>query len=66
MLVRFLRKFFHSQLFQVEKIILYNYHITMATILRTASFRLWQKFTKALPFGPILPNIIPVKTKKNL
>lgn len=32
----------------------------MATILRTASFRLWQKFTKALPFGPILPSIIPV------
>lgn len=33
----------------------------MATILRTASFRLWQKFTKALPFGPILPSIIPVQ-----
>lgn len=39
------------------------YHITMATILRTASFRLWQKFTNALPFGPILPNIIPVRTQ---
>lgn len=31
----------------------------MATIRRTASFRLWQKFTSALPFGPILPSIIP-------
>lgn len=37
----------------------------MATILRTASFRLWQKFTKALPFGPILPSIIPVKTQSS-
>lgn len=35
------------------------YQITMATIFRTASFKLWQKFTNALPFGPILPSIIP-------
>ena len=33
--------------------------MTMATIFRTASFRLWQKLTRALPLGPILPNIIP-------
>lgn len=36
--------------------------MTMATILRTASLRLWQKLTKALPLGPILPNMMPVKT----
>lgn len=40
--------------------------MTMATILRTASFRLWQKFTKALPFGPILPNMIPVKIYRTI
>ena len=31
----------------------------MATIFKTASFKLWQKLTKALPLGPILPSIIP-------
>lgn len=36
-----------------------SYQMTMATIFRTASFKLWQKLTKALPLGPILPNIIP-------
>lgn len=35
------------------------YHMTMATILSTASFRLWQKLTRALPFGPILPSMMP-------
>lgn len=38
--------------------------MTIATIFNTASFKLWQKLTKALPLGPILPNIIPgLKTK---
>lgn len=36
-----------------------SYQMTMATIFRTASFKLWQKFTNALPLGPILPSIIP-------
>lgn len=36
----------------------------MATIFKTASFKLWQKLTKALPLGPILPNIIPAFRKK--
>lgn len=36
-----------------------SYQITMATIFKTASFKLWQKLTKALPLGPILPSIIP-------
>lgn len=36
-----------------------SYQMTMATIFKTASFKLWQKLTKALPLGPILPNIIP-------
>lgn len=31
----------------------------MATIFKTASFKLWQKLTKALPLGPILPSMIP-------
>lgn len=38
--------------------------MTMATIFKTASFKLWQKLTKALPFGPILPSIIPRWKKK--
>lgn len=38
-----------------------SYQITMATIFKTASFKLWQKLTRALPLGPILPNIIPVR-----
>lgn len=36
-----------------------SYQMTMATIFRTASFKLWQKLTSALPLGPILPSIIP-------
>lgn len=38
--------------------------MTMATILRTASFRLWQKLTRAAPLGPILPNMIPAGTQR--
>lgn len=38
--------------------------MTMATILSTASFRLWQKLTRALPFGPILPSMMPADTEK--
>lgn len=37
----------------------------MATIFRTASFKLWQKLTKALPLGPILPNMIPAVNMAN-
>lgn len=42
-----------------------SYQITMATIFRTASFKLWQKLTRALPLGPILPNMIPTVNKVN-
>lgn len=35
--------------------------MTIATIFSTASFRLWQKLTSALPLGPILPNIMPAQ-----
>lgn len=43
-----------------------SYQMTMATIFSTASFTLWQKLTRALPLGPILPNMIPgFKEKKN-
>ncbi len=35
--------------------------MTIATIFSTASLRLWQKFTRALPLGPILPNMMPVQ-----
>lgn len=36
-----------------------SYQMTMATIFKTASFKLWQKLTKALPLGPIRPSMIP-------
>lgn len=42
-----------------------SYQITMATIFRTASFKLWQKLTRALPLGPILPNMIPTVNTTN-
>lgn len=55
-----------KQTFFSNSFFFFFYHMTIATILRTASFRLWQKLTKALPFGPILPSIIPGHTEQSL